>query len=110
LSRVRHLIGDLEAPPLENGEVQAKTAFFLLYHSQLETDHQLLSGRREDLLRKVKSAWKVARRTIVPCYSPADLRARRVIRQPEARIGPFNPCTARNELWATFHDTSRPFQ
>jgi 3-phenylpropionate/cinnamic acid dioxygenase small subunit len=63
-SRTRHLIGNLEAAPLENGEVQAKTAF-LVYRSHLETDHQLLSGCREDLLRAVNGAWKVARRTIV---------------------------------------------
>jgi hypothetical protein len=33
--------------------------------SHLETDHQLLSGCREDLLRKVNGAWKVSRRAIV---------------------------------------------
>jgi Ring hydroxylating beta subunit len=48
----------------ETGEVEVKTAF-LVYRSHLETDHQLLSGCREDLLRKVDGAWKVARRTIV---------------------------------------------
>jgi len=63
-SRTRHLIGNLEAAPLDNGEVEARTAF-LVYRSHLETDHQLLSGRREDVLRKVDGAWKVARRTIV---------------------------------------------
>jgi 3-phenylpropionate/cinnamic acid dioxygenase small subunit len=63
-SRTRHLIGNLEAAPVENGEVEAKTAF-LVYRSHLETDHQLLSGCREDLLRKVNGAWKVSRRTIV---------------------------------------------
>jgi 3-phenylpropionate/cinnamic acid dioxygenase small subunit len=63
-SRTRHLIGNLEAAPLDNGEVEAKTAF-LVYRSHLETDHQLLSGCREDLLRKVNGAWKVRRRTIV---------------------------------------------
>src|SRR5271166_576441 len=63
-SRTRHLIGNLEAAPLENGEVQAKTAF-LVYRSHLETDHQLLSGFREDVLPKVNGAWKVARRTII---------------------------------------------
>jgi hypothetical protein len=36
-----------------------------VYCSHLETDHQLLSGCREDLLRKVNGAWKVAKRTIV---------------------------------------------
>ena len=63
-SRTRHLIGNLEAISLENGEAEAKTAF-LVYRSHLETDHQLLSGYREDVLRKVNGAWKVARRTIV---------------------------------------------
>jgi hypothetical protein len=33
--------------------------------SRLETDHQLLSGVHEDVLRKVNGAWKVVRRTIV---------------------------------------------
>jgi hypothetical protein len=33
--------------------------------SHLETDHQLLSGCREDVLRKVNGVWKVRRRTIV---------------------------------------------
>ena len=51
--RTRHLIGNLEARPLANGEVQAKTAF-LVYRSHLETDHQLLSGCREAVLRQVK--------------------------------------------------------
>src|SRR5246500_1647102 len=63
-SRTRHLIRNLEAAPLENGEVEARTAF-LVYRSHLETDHQLLSGCREDLLRKAGGAWKVRRRTIV---------------------------------------------
>jgi len=63
-SRTRHLIGNLEAEPLDNGEVQARTAF-LVYRSHLETDHQLLSGCRQDVLRRVNGEWKVARRTIV---------------------------------------------
>ena len=63
-SRTRHMVGNLEATPLENGEVAARTAF-LVYRSHLETDRQLLSGSRDDVLRKVDGAWKVARRTIV---------------------------------------------
>ena len=63
-SRTRHLIGNLEAALLENGEASARTAF-LVYRSHLETDHQLLSGCREDVLRQVDDKWKVARRTIV---------------------------------------------
>jgi 3-phenylpropionate/cinnamic acid dioxygenase small subunit len=63
-SRTRHLIRNLEALPLENGEAETRTAF-LVYRSHLETDHQLLSGCREDVLRKVNGGWKVAKRTIV---------------------------------------------
>jgi hypothetical protein len=37
----------------------------LVYRSHLETDHQLLSSCREDVLRKVNGAWKGAERTIV---------------------------------------------
>jgi 3-phenylpropionate/cinnamic acid dioxygenase small subunit len=63
-SRTRHLVGNLEAELQENGEVRARTAF-MVYRSHLETDHQVLSGYREDVLRKVDGAWKVARRMIV---------------------------------------------
>jgi 3-phenylpropionate/cinnamic acid dioxygenase small subunit len=63
-SRTRHMIGNLEATPLDNDEVQARTAF-LVYRSHLETDHQILSGCREDVLRKVDDGWKIAKRTIV---------------------------------------------
>ncbi|HXC30060.1 MAG TPA: aromatic-ring-hydroxylating dioxygenase subunit beta [Stellaceae bacterium] len=63
-SRTRHLVGNLIATPLANGEVEVKTAF-LVYRSHLETDHQLLSGCREDVLRPVEGGWKIAKRTIV---------------------------------------------
>jgi hypothetical protein len=49
---------------LAKGEVEAKTAL-LVCRSHLETDHQLLSGYREEVLQKVNGAWKMARRAIV---------------------------------------------
>jgi 3-phenylpropionate/cinnamic acid dioxygenase small subunit len=63
-SRTRHMIGNLEVAAVDGGEVHARTAF-LVYRSHLETDRQLLSGCREDVLRNVNGTWKVARRTIV---------------------------------------------
>jgi 3-phenylpropionate/cinnamic acid dioxygenase small subunit len=63
-SRTRHLIGNLMAVESAGGEVKARTAF-LVYRSHLETDHQILAGSREDVLRRVNGAWKVARRTIL---------------------------------------------
>ena len=63
--RAAFLVGNLEATPLENGGVSARTAF-LVSRSHLETDHQLLSGSREDVLRKKRDGtWQVARRTIL---------------------------------------------
>src|SRR5437899_12336171 len=63
-SRTRHLIGNLVAEPLAKGGVKAKTAF-LGYRPHLETDHQLLAGSREDVLRRVNGAWKISKRTIL---------------------------------------------
>ena len=63
-SRTRHLIGNLVVESWDSGVVQAKTAF-LVYRSHLETDQQLFAGSREDVLRQIGGAWKVARRTIV---------------------------------------------
>ena len=63
-SRTRHMVGNLEVEALEGGGVRARTAF-LVYRSHLETDHQMLSGCREDLLRRADMGWKIAKRTIV---------------------------------------------
>ena len=46
----------LEAASGENGEVEAKTTF-LVYRLHLDTDHQPLSGCREDMMRKENGAW-----------------------------------------------------
>src|ERR1044071_6103949 len=59
-SRTRHLIGNLEASPLDNGEVAARTAF-LVYRSHLEADAHLLPGCREDVLGKAAGGWKIGR-------------------------------------------------
>ena len=63
-SRTRHLIGNLLVEPFDGAEARAKTAF-LVYRSHLETDQQLFAGSREDVLRRVDGAWKVAKRTIL---------------------------------------------
>src|SRR5438128_11819681 len=63
-SRTRHLIGNLVAEPLSKGGVTAKPAV-PLDRAHLETDHQLLAGSREDVLRRVNGAWKIAKRTIL---------------------------------------------
>ena len=63
-SRTRHLVGNLVVESLPNGEVQAKTAF-ILYRSHLETEENIFAGSREDVLRPIDGAWKIAKRVIV---------------------------------------------
>ena len=82
-SRTRHLIGNLVAEPLNNGEVQARTAF-LVYRSHLETDQQFFAGRREDVLRQVNGVWKVAKRTICLLYTSPSPRDGLLSRMPSS--------------------------
>ena len=63
-SRTRHLIGNLEAAPLENGEVEAKTALLVVPLAPGDGSSAPLQLPR-GCARNVNGAWKVARRTIV---------------------------------------------
>ena len=45
-------------------EVSVKSRF-LLYRNRVETETDLLVGKREDLLRRVDGGWRIARRKIV---------------------------------------------
>jgi len=63
-SRTRHFVSNLKVRRLENGEVFAKTAI-LVYRSHLETDQDIYSGYREDILRPDGDSWKIAQRTII---------------------------------------------
>ena len=81
-SGISHPIGNLEAAPVENGEVPANPRFWCTGRTW-RPDHQLLSGYREDVLRTVNDAWKLRKRTIdatPTCsstvrFSPATLTA-----------------------------------
>ncbi len=63
-SRTRHIVGNLKVERRDNGEVWAKSAF-LVYRSHLETDQEIYSGYREDILRPDGDSWKIAQRTVI---------------------------------------------
>ncbi len=63
-SRTRHLVGNLEVESTDRDEVNTRTAF-ILYRSHHETEENIFSGYREDVLRWENGGWKIARRTIV---------------------------------------------
>ena len=69
LSRVSHLITNIRlverVPSLAEGAALPVTCRFLVYRNRLETETDLLVGRREDVLRRVGGGLKVARRKII---------------------------------------------
>ena len=69
LSRVSHLITNIRiADPVQTlgeGETMRVKSRFFVYRNRLETETDLLVGRREDTLRRVAGALKIARRKII---------------------------------------------
>jgi 3-phenylpropionate/cinnamic acid dioxygenase small subunit len=69
VSRISHLVTNLrllEANPSwqEPAEVTVRCRF-LVYRNRVETETDILVGKREDLLRRVEGEWKLARRRIL---------------------------------------------
>jgi len=68
-SRICHMISNvqiLEASPAgpAPSEIAVKSRF-LIYRNRVETETDILVGKREDLLRRVNGGFKIARRRIV---------------------------------------------
>ena len=68
-SRIAHLVSNvqlLEAAPsaVDPREVTTKCRF-LVYRNRVETETDLLVGKREDTLRREGGGWRIARRKII---------------------------------------------
>ena len=69
LSRICHIVSNvqiLDAQPCasEPSEVSVRCRF-IIYRNRVETETDFLVGKREELLRKTRDGWKIARRKIV---------------------------------------------
>ena len=69
LSRICHMVSNvqvLEANPSASDakEVTVKSRF-LVYRNRMQTETDLLVGKREDVLRRVAGGWNIARRKIL---------------------------------------------
>jgi 3-phenylpropionate/cinnamic acid dioxygenase small subunit len=68
-SRICHIVSNVQlmgAPP--DGPSPAEVAVksrFLIYRNRVETETDLLVGKREDFLRRVNEGWRIARRKII---------------------------------------------
>jgi 3-phenylpropionate/cinnamic acid dioxygenase small subunit len=69
-SRISHMVSNVQvvrsAPSgsATPSEVAVRCRF-LVYRNRVETETDLLVGKREDLLRRVEGSWKIARRMVV---------------------------------------------
>jgi 3-phenylpropionate/cinnamic acid dioxygenase small subunit len=69
VSRISHMVSNvrlLEVNPsaAEPAEVTVRCRF-LVYRNRVETETDILVGKREDVLRRVDNGWQIARRKIV---------------------------------------------
>jgi 3-phenylpropionate/cinnamic acid dioxygenase small subunit len=62
VSNVQILSEAVDGSP--TAEVSVKSRF-LIYRNRVETETDLLVGKREDLLRRVNGGWRIARRNII---------------------------------------------
>jgi len=69
VSRISHMVSNvrlLEASPSWADPVEVTVRCrFLIYRNRVETETDILVGKREDLLRRVEGQWQIARRKIV---------------------------------------------
>jgi 3-phenylpropionate/cinnamic acid dioxygenase small subunit len=69
LSRICHMVSNVQllhvSPSVsEPAEVTVKCRF-LIYRNRVETETDILVGKREDVLRRVSGQWKIAQRKVI---------------------------------------------
>jgi 3-phenylpropionate/cinnamic acid dioxygenase small subunit len=69
LSRLCHMVSNVQLlgaePSVSHPERVTVKSRFLVYRNRVETETDILVGKREDVLRRVDGGWKVCRRKIV---------------------------------------------
>jgi 3-phenylpropionate/cinnamic acid dioxygenase small subunit len=68
-SRICHMVSNVQlvtaSPDGESPSEVAVKSRFLVYRNRVETETDVLVGKREDFLRRVNGNWRIARRKIV---------------------------------------------
>jgi 3-phenylpropionate/cinnamic acid dioxygenase small subunit len=63
-SRISHLISNVQVVKATPTEIEVRSRF-LIYRNRVETETDILVGKREDVLRRADGQLKIARRKIV---------------------------------------------
>jgi 3-phenylpropionate/cinnamic acid dioxygenase small subunit len=64
-SRTRHIITNIEVEPGDTAAELRVYSNFVVYRTRAETEQDLYVGARQDVLRSVDGAWKIAHRKLV---------------------------------------------
>ena len=64
-SRTRHFISNIEVHPGEQASELKVYSNFIMYRNRAEREQDFYVGSREDILRRVEGAWKIAYRKII---------------------------------------------
>ena len=69
LSRICHMVSNIQVlqaspSPSEPREVTIKCRF-LIYRNRVQTETDILVGKREDTLRRVEEDWRIAKRKVI---------------------------------------------
>ena len=68
LSRISHLITNVEiltaTPSASDADEVSLRCRFIVYRNRVETETDILVGRREDILRRNDGGWKIAQRQV----------------------------------------------
>ena len=69
LRRISHLLSNIQLvevnPSAASPAEVSVRCRFLVYRNRVETETDILVGKREDLLRRVGAEWRIARRKIL---------------------------------------------
>ena len=63
-SRTRHFIANVEVAPGDSASEIRVYSNFIVYRSRAEREEDFYVGARQDVLRRVDGAWKIARRKL----------------------------------------------
>ena len=64
-SRTRHIVTNIEVEPGDTASELKVYSNFLVYRTRAESEQDFYVGARQDVLRRVDVAWKIARRKLV---------------------------------------------
>jgi 3-phenylpropionate/cinnamic acid dioxygenase small subunit len=64
-SRTRHFVNNIEVEPGDSDSELKVYSNFIVYRSRGETEQDFYVGSRQDMLRRVGGAWKIASRRLV---------------------------------------------